>query len=137
MAKIKITEYDYPEDIETEYLTLVKPIIIIDESEFELACRHGCSWEQMSHYYMISVPDLKRHFLPLYTKSRASMSIGILNAMVSVGMSGNFQMLKWLSQNWLGMVEKTVTQLNITDPKLLDLAEIDQKLTKLLSKGKK
>ena len=137
MAKITIQDYNYPDTIEYEFLPVIKTPIIIDESDISMAARKGVTWTQLSRYYLCDEDTLKTYFMGLYTKARASFEISMLGAMADVALSGNPVILKWLSANFLGMSDKITSTTIETDPKLLDLAEIDQKLTKLLSKGKK
>lgn len=128
---LKPKDYEWPNNIPSEYLPQKKPTVTIDEAEVVAAAEKGITWEQLQDYYCVDQETLKRNFYIQYSKAKAQLGILVLDSMVTVAMEGNPIMLKWLSTNWLGMKSSESLTINKEEP---NLSELDDKIAKLLKK---
>ena len=129
--ELKPKDYSWPSSIPSEYLPKKKPTVTINEDEIKEAAGKGVTFEQLEQYYCVDKETLKKHFYIMYNRERAKLEINVLDGMVTSALGGSDSMLKWLSQNWLKMTDKTTTEIITPD---MDIGEIDEKLAKLMSK---
>jgi hypothetical protein len=129
---LKPNQYEWPSSIPSEYLPKKKPTVTIDDAEIKEAAMKGVTWEQLEQYYMVDKETLKKHYFIMYSKERAKLEINVLDGMVNSALGGSDAMLKFLSINWLKMTERSITEIVSVDTP--DVAELDEKIAKLLSK---
>ena len=130
---LKAKDYDWPVWLEPSQQPAKKPTVVITEHEIQIAAESGVTWTQLERYYTVDQETLKRHFLILYEKHRATLEINILNAMVTSAVSGNPAMMKWLSANYLNMSERT-TETTITEEQPTDENQVNLKIKQLMDK---
>lgn len=130
-TEFKAKDYSWPSSIPSEYLPKRRPTVTIDDDEIKQAAMKGVTWEQLEKYYCIDKESLKKQYFIMYQRERAKLEINVLDGMVNSALAGSDTMLKWLSVNWLSMTDKTTTEIVTPD---MDVAELDEKLAKLLSK---
>lgn len=125
--KLEAGKYYLPGD-----MTRGQVDVEVDEVEFNELVRRGAKWEQLEHYYQVSKTILLMHFEGLYNKSQAELQIELIAAMRNVAIADrNPQMLKWLSQNWLGMSDQSRV---VVQTEQLSPEEVDRQLKVLLRK---
>jgi hypothetical protein len=125
------SDYKYPQWLPVDSEPTVKPSVKITEAEIVHAASHGVTWEQLEAYYTVDQDSLKKYLTLWYSKSEATMHINILDSMVKSAVDDkNPTMLKWLSSNYLNMVDK-VTAVPVTQT--VDEDSLNAKLASLLS----
>lgn len=138
MKDIKLTakDYDWPLWLEPSMQPNKKPTVTILEQDIINGAEAGTTWSQLERYYTVDQETLKKHFLIIYEKHRATLEINILGSMVRQAISGNTMMLKWLSANYLNMSERT-TDTTITEEQPTDEKLVNQKIEQLINKIQK
>jgi hypothetical protein len=127
-------DYNYPTWLPSDSMPETKPSITVTVAEIETAAMHGTTWEQLEAYYCIDLETLKQHFTRPYMQAKAQMQINVLHAMTTKAVDEkDATMLKWLSQNLLGMSDKSKHEINTTTS-LSDL-ELSNRLETLLNSG--
>ena len=104
------------------------------EELFELAKR-GAKWEHLEMYYLVSKTHLVEHFNLEYMQAWGELQIEISAAMVHLALkTQNPSVLKWLSQQWLGMSDSMKL---VQPPAELSPKEVDAQLLEMTKKHKK
>ena len=75
----------------------------------------GCTQEEIGSVVGISARTLQRRYADLVEENKNIGKASLRKRMWKSALNGNPNMMVWLSQNYLGMKDRTVTE-NVTEP---------------------
>ena len=75
----------------------------------------GCTQEEIGSVVGISARTLQRRYADLVEENKNIGKASLRKRMWKAALNGNPNMMVWLSKNYLGMKDRTVTE-NVTEP---------------------
>ena len=75
----------------------------------------GCTQEEIGSVLGISARTLQRRYADLVEENKNIGKASLRKRMWKAALNGNPNMMVWLSKNYLGMKDRTVTE-NVTEP---------------------
>lgn len=101
-----------------------RPLIDINEKQFESLCGLQCTEQEICDYFGVSPKTLiswcKRtygeSFSKVFAQKRGTGKISLRRAQMQSALGGNTTMLIWLGRNYLGQSEKDKTESQAVEP---------------------
>ena len=87
----------------------------VDEKVIANLSQIGCTQEEIGSVVGISARTLQRRFSDLVEENKNIGKASLRKRMWKAALNGNPNMMVWLSKNYLGMKDRTVTE-NVTEP---------------------